>query len=58
MELERGELHRPRLASGHASCPAEAPGFDELLEVIEARLGLALERGRKIVPFRLVRSVG
>jgi diguanylate cyclase (GGDEF)-like protein len=58
VELERGDLHRPRLASGHAACPADAPEFDELLEVIEARLGLAIERGRKIVPFRVVRSAG
>ena len=58
IELQRGEHHRPRLASGHTACPADAAGLSGLLQVLEARLGLALERGRTVVPFRLVRSAG
>jgi hypothetical protein len=39
-------------------CPGDAPALPGLLEIVESRLGLAADRGRTVVPFRLVRSAG
>ncbi|HXV77571.1 MAG TPA: HD domain-containing phosphohydrolase, partial [Candidatus Polarisedimenticolaceae bacterium] len=58
IELRAGQFHRPRLASAHASCPDDGAGLDALLDVLGTRLGLAFDRGHKIVPFRAMRSAG
>jgi GGDEF domain-containing protein len=57
-ELPGGQFHRPRLVSAHAGCPVDGADLDELLDVLGTRLGLAFDRGHKVVPFRAVRSTG
>jgi GGDEF domain-containing protein len=58
LELDAARLHQPRLTSAHANCPEDGGDLGELLEVLGTRLGLAFDRGHRVVPFRVVRTAG
>ena len=58
LELDTDRLHQPRLTSAHANCPEDGGDLGELLEVLGTRLGLAFDRGHKVVPFRVARTAG
>jgi len=48
--------NRLRMITAHASYPTDGNDLDALLGELESRLGLAVEHGRSIVPFRASRT--
>jgi len=56
LRLEDGTVVPLRLVAAHASRPEDGADLDGLLASLESRLTLAMDRNRKVMPFRRRRS--